>query len=357
MALENPDIRRQESWLKRNKKTLTGAFYGVGDIAIAARAIVLGLNEEKGSKERKTYFAESTTGIGYLAGAGVMGKYGNWAIDDQMEVLQENLAYFFAEKGVTLTSDYVAKEQKHNQKGFAEKLSEFLYRYPTEVLNACYFVSTIPSLYSGMQEFNKDKNNYGTLGSAVMIMAGALAGILIKEKPKDQSKGGILGWIQEKPNRIPGALYMGNNLFSAQKALYDKKHYADKTLRGEGKVSLKNLWLFRGVQTANYVAANGLLMTTSQGTESGSDEIEKLQNAIFEQSATMLRNQPKEAQENLIESTAEYLSERKELNIRRLGKNEIIAKLTEALEKGKPSAADNWVGRAKQTPAGFRKGV
>lgn len=368
MNSQDTNSNTSTSWFDKNRRKLSGIGYLIGDAALAIEGII---NMQRGIKEgdkdaRSSGMKELAVGGGFAIGGAAMAKYGKRPVDKQMEALQGKLAAFFEKEGVTLSRDYLERAQRENNKGFFAKLEDFCYRYPTEILNATYGLLSTLLISDGIKEYRKGKlegkTNVGTLGMGVLIVSGALAGLLIKEKSPEQlaqeGKSGLGATLQKNALAVTGGLYFANNFFTAKSSMERHKRYNSPDnekdrLRAENPI-FKNIWMFRALTAASYVFSNLTLMGSKKGASGDAQLLEDTRTQLIKDVANIIKQQPQKDQETLIQHTADYLADRKELNIGQKGKDELVQKINEALAKQKPQ---NWVERSNQSSNGVGKSV
>ena len=179
--------------LKNVSLKAAGYAYLVGDAALFAAGLM--------EKNTKGAITGALWGVGGLAAA----RYGNPTAEKQIELVSTRLGEYLAKQGIKIpshpTTALLAKEN-----GLLDHVEQFLYHYPSEMLNAIYMLGATQMVSSGIsRKFTPD------IVSGILIGAGALAGILIHEKKPDSEHpphGALekaVSWIQEKPLRLPGA--------------------------------------------------------------------------------------------------------------------------------------------------------
>ncbi|GEM_PF-4985671 len=378
MNSKDTNIEAENGWFDKNRRKLSGIGYLIGDAALAIEGVI---NMRQGIKEGdkdalSSGIKELAVGGGFAIGGAAMAKYGKRPVADQLSALHDKLAAHFEKEGIQLSTDYVQRAKRENNKNFFGKIEDFCYKYPTEILNASYGLLSTLLISDGWKDFQKGKaegkTNVGTLGMGILIMSGALAGLLIKEKtPKQLAEAGTTGiqaTLQKNALAVTGGLYFANNFFTAKSSIERYNRYnkplADPQTE-QGKINLarsqssvfKNIWMFRALTAASYVFSNLTLMGTKKGASGDANVLADARETLLHELGTIIQAQPKEKQTALIEQTAEYLSHQKEIGIETLSKEATISKLSEALEKHKPSPANTWVDKSSQVPSGSNRTV
>lgn len=355
-----------------SKRELVGAGYLVGDGALFLNGLVKASAFERDRKkflaggdlkkaadalkDRNDNYKESVTGLGWAVGGAVMAKYGNRPLQGQYEALEQRLAAHFAQQKLTLSEDLLQKAHKERDKSFFAKIEDFMYRYPTEILNAIYGGLALLLVEGGVNTYSRltqegksfsfthnsfsktvDNNKFGLLemsglGMGIMIVAGAIAGLLIKEKSKEQlDEAGATGfwrWVQEKPMRVTGGFYLANNFFTGLNMMANKEAYKE-----DPNLLYKNMYLLRGATLGSYLFSNVTLMGTATGAQKIDPPMEEAKQNILQTTARIILNQSPELQQQLIKQTAEYLSGQRELGFSRHTPRKLAEMITANLQE------------------------
>ncbi len=385
---------QHKGWTKRE---LVGTGYLIGDGAMFANGMLKAMayhrNAESGvpanytgavkTKEewmtaRNAAVRESVTGLVWGIGGVAMAKYGNRPLHEQQEALEHRLAAHFKEQGITLSEDLLAKALAEKNKSFFQKIEDFCYRYPTEILNVVYGgMSLLTLVYDGLTKelqpklkegktfsFTKSPDTFqlrdiSSLGMGVTIVAGALCGLLIKEKSKEQlDEAGATGfsrWIQEKPMRATGAFYLANNYFTYENMMGNKAEFST-----DPNSMFKNMWTLRAATLGTYMFGNITLMGTATGAQKIDQPTEEAKRKVLETSARVILMQPPEVQQELLRATAGYLTHQRELGFSRHTVKRVEEMLTGALQEyqkgsaisdtqGAPQGSGNsWAGKVTE---------
>ncbi len=358
------------SWFDQNRRKLVGIGYLIGDAAIALNGI-LGMRAERKVGDVgavKEYKKELATGLLWGAGGAVMAKYGNRPLEQQMAALEQRLSAHFAEQGIMISEEVLLKAKKENDKSFFAKIEDFMYKYPTEILNAIYAVGAGLLISQGLNQeiFNKDSGlrtamakesrqhykasdiqHISTLGMGVMIMAGALSGLLIKHKSQEQLDeqgiSGLRGAMHKNASMINGGLYLANNGFTINGIFKNKKAYQNAE-KYEQDFLTKNMYLLRGVTAASYIGSNILLAGGSAADKAEAERAESAKEEILRGCAQIIHAQEPQLRDALIEDTARYLCHQKELGFSQHAPKRLAARIkaefNQLLEK--PAT---WAGR------------
>jgi hypothetical protein len=271
--------------------TLKGAGYGlvIGDVAMAVAALNPG-----GAARDYNKFA---TSLLYSVGGITVAKYGNPKLDTQLELLEAKLAQHLKDNHIEIPKGSALDKASLAQSGALKQTEQFLYTYPSEVMNGVLGLGGAFAVMSGKQQGNLFSKAYGWI-----VMAAALSGILIRELPKDVEKPEGTGkralhWLREKPLRISGGLYMVNNATLAMSALNERKLNPG---------SKNYLWTLGCAGC--YAGANGLLAMSSkqqQGTDHAQNTIVQ---EIGKAGAQIVSALPKAMQDSVIIDISEYMS-------------------------------------------------
>ena len=277
--------------LKESSLKAAGYAYLVGDAGLFASGMMAGRSKEAAS------------GLLYTVGGLACAKYANPSAEKQLKLLGTRLGSYLRKEGVNIPADADLKELT-KPAGALDQVEAFLYKYPSQVLNATYAVGGVQLLRSGMQH----GKGWDT-ASGALVAAGGLAGLLISEKKPDTEHPAktpfakAMSWLQEKPLRISGGLYALNNVTLIMSAL------------GERKANPANhSYMFKFLTAASYILGNGLLAMSSKdnhGSDThGSEALDKLASAA----ARIIAAQPAEVREPLLQHVAGFLAAQPEVD-------------------------------------------
>lgn len=285
--------------LKENSLRAAGIAYLIGDAAIVASGLV------EGNIKR------ASVGAAWGAGGLFPAFFGNPTQEKQLELIGRKLGGYLRKQGVEIPKDpTIAKLTKEG--GIADHTKDFFYHHPSEALNAIYAIGAGQLVAAGMT--NNVKSGKGAsnadIASGLLVGAGALSGLLIKEKKPDSDKrpkdalGKIKAWAQEKPLRVSGLLYHANNISMVAGAYSQWKE-------ARGKVNASKNYRWRFLTAGAYIFANTMLALSSKGH--GGSEKSDVSAAAAELAAKIIAVQPQEVQEALVQNVAGYLSAQPEI--------------------------------------------
>lgn len=339
------------------KRKMVGIGYLIGDAALFANGMMEAMAATDPTK-KKNAIGEAITGLGWAVGGVAMAKYGNRSTAKQMEALEQRLAAHFEEQGLALSPEMIEKAKHEKDKGFFAKFEDFCYKYPTEILNAVYGGLSLLLIKSGHHDL-KTNGQSATLGMGCTILAGAVAGLFIKEKSKEQLDAagatGLSRWVQEKPMRVTGGLYLANNAFTINGALNNKKKYADHE-----NAAYRNMYWLRGITAASYIFSNVTLMGTSTSDSGKAELTDAAKQEVLKDTANIILNQPESLREALIQETALYLSKQRELGFAGHTPEKLVEMITANLQQYASKAVeknDSWVAKTDASAAGNGLGV
>lgn len=318
--------------LKNQSLKAAGVAYLIGDAAIIATGF---LDDSKTPKEQMQH---SLVGVYWGLGGLTAARYGNPKEEKQLELLSSHLGDYLKKQGVEIP-DSPSTEALTKQGGIIDHIETFLYKHPSEVLNAIYALGAVQLARSGRtamkNKTGKDDRRLAGLdiASGALIGAGALSGLLIKEKkpdPEHPAKG-VLGkakaWIQEKPLRASGILYTANNVSMILAARTDQLN--SKNTGNQG-------YKMRYVTAATYVFANAMLAISSKnhGGNISANTSEKLATSA----ANVIAAQPPALQDALVMQISGYLAGQPEIDKK---PNEIASLLQSKLAEVKTAMSND----------------
>lgn len=289
----SPPVRAPKK-KERSRIDIAGYSFLAGDAALYAAGHLSGRKEEAA--------AGAVWALGGLACA----RYGNPKADQKLAMVTRRLNEFLEQQEVTIPES-PATAMLAKRGGVLEKMEDFMFRYPTESLNAVYSVGGALMARGGM----RSGNPYDA-ASGVLIAAGGLAGLLIPERkpdgehPPETPLGKAAEWVQEKPLRLTGGLYMLNN---ATMALAARR---DMHLNPGSKA-----YLFKYLTAATYIFGNAMLATSSKGQGGSALDADDPQTAsLLKASAAVISAQPEPVRETLMHAIASHLSAQPEIDLK-----------------------------------------
>ena len=282
-------------------------------------------------------------GSAFLWGAGgiVLTKYGNQAVPEQLRKLEDKFAAFLQKEGVPLDADVLRKADAHTQRGWFQKIEDFMYNYPIECTNAYYALASTGMLASGLIRSKSDSKNVQNSGVAniattALILAGTLTSILVPERSKEQiaargQTGTFMGRIQERPLDFAVWMYMASDLSIGYEARGE--YNAAKAL---GKNDPFKKWALVMPIVSVFSMICGLFSDAVTGFSSkkagGSDEDRTAaQEQLMKDAAAIMAAQPPEAQQKLVKMAAKFFSEQPELRMTNFDPAPLEKKLIEAI--------------------------
>lgn len=352
------------SWFDQNRRKLVGYGYLIGDAAIFANGMLnaRAQNALGNTDIAKRRMNEAWMGLGWAVGGVAMGVFGNRPLDKSMVALEDRLAAHFAEKGLVLSEELLLRAKKEKDKGFFGHLGDFCYKYPTEILNAIYGVLALTLVNNGYKDEYltlKDKGPVGIkdifkmpdFGMGITIVAGALAGLLIKHKSQEQIEeeglGSFRATIHKNASVFNGGLYLANNAFTISGAIKNKEAYKDSA-----DAITRNMYLLRVVTAASYIGSNLLLAGGSSAEKTAAARADAGKQEILAGCVQIINAQPPELREKLIDETAKYLCQQRELGFSQHAPKRLAARLREAFSQPELTAETpaGWVGKIQSQP-------
>jgi len=277
---------------KHNSLKSAGYAYLVGDSALSVARLMEG--DPTGA----------AGGALWAAGSIACAKYGNPKADKQLELLSHKLGEYLRKQGVAIP-DSADTKMLTEEGGIVEHVESFLYKYPSQMLNAVYGIGGAFVAHGGFR-----KNVKSDIACGALIIAGALAGILIPEKspdPEHPPQGALQkawAWMQEKPLRVSSAFYHANNVFTVLGAFEKKRAYP-----------MGNSHYFRFLTAASFIFGNTMLSMSSKGHGGSGYDTQTIQH-LAQTCAQVVAAQPQPLQEALVQTIAGYLSSQPEVHLK-----------------------------------------
>ena len=274
--------------------------------------------------------------LGWTAGSIGM-RYGNPKDEKQLQLVERQLASYLRRQGVEIPKDPTT-ESLMKQGGVIDNVESFMYAHPTQIMNVCFGLMGVQFTRSGVQH-----NQKALLASGVLLMAGALAGLLIPDKnpdPEHPPKGAVQkawSWIQENPLRLSGTLFNLNQVTLTVDALQERQR------------NPKNkAYMFKLAAVAGFVLCNTMMALSSKGHGGGAQMDDETRNKLAEAACRVISAQPKEVQEELLHHIAGYLASQPYVHMKA---DKISTMLHEKLAQvAQAPAPAGWQGRVAATP-------
>lgn len=260
--------------------------------------------------------------------AGFVGtRYGNPKAEKQLELVERRLGQYLKRQGVEIPQNPTT-ENMTKEGGLLDHIESFLYKYPSQVMNAFYSMIGV-SFASAALSMPKTASTWeraSLLTSGGLLVAGALAGLLIHEKkpdPKNPPQGTLQkawSWIQEKPLRLTGALFNTNQLFLGLNALEQRRNNPDNYA-----------YMPKLAAVAFFTFGNTMMaMTSKEHGGKGNSMDAATKEKLAESAAMVILAQPKQVQDNMLEHVAGYLATESYVN---MSASDISAMLKKKLEE------------------------
>lgn len=278
--------------IKESSLKYAGYGYLIGDAALFAHGMI-------NHRPDRAF-----TGLAWGVGGLVPALYGKEPAERQLKRLSHQLGDFLSSQSVTIPrdSELFAKHLRHSPSTF-DKIEDFLYAHPSELLNTAYAIGGTTLIHSGL---SKPKPDPAEAASGALVTAGGLAGWLLPERKVDESKpasanGGLWEWMTEKPLRVSGLLYSLNNVTLLTSAFNERAANPANTS-----------YYLKFLTAATYVVANNLLALSSKDQAIQGHDTQALE-TLERLAAQVIAAQPTEVQEGLIGRVSEFLATRPEL--------------------------------------------
>lgn len=276
-----------------------GYLYLVGDAALFASGRMSGRKKE------------AAAGLIYSVGGLAPALFANDSTEHKLQQIYKKLGRHLEQNGVTLPADSpLTAAVLASNGGVLESAQDFLYRYPSQILNAVYAVGGTQLLRSGLQHHKR-----GDAAAGALVTAGGLAGLLIPEEPPEETGKPPASffespwqWMKEKPLRVSGLLYQANNVMLGA-SVFEEYRKAQP-----GQYS----WAAKLGTVGCYFMANALLAMSSKDyaleNEQGRPDKEAM-DALERMSAHIVAAQPPERRAAIIQEISGYLSGQSEVKI------------------------------------------
>jgi hypothetical protein len=289
-------MNNDDNSLKQESLRAAGYSYLVGDAALFASGMMSGRKHE------------ALSGALYTAGGLVLAGYGRENAERRLHTLQGRLKEYFTNNNIQIPQgSELNSTTLKSEGGIIDRIEDFMYAYPAQIVNTIYALGSFSMIRSGMKH-GKGRDT----ATGALIAAGALAGLLIPEKqpdpdhPATSTLGKAWEWVQEKPLRASGYLYIGSNAALISSAL------EERSINPQQKS-----YLFKFLTAACYMMANGLLAISSKDSVSHIDKDEHTKSIkdLETAAAHVIAAQPAELKEHVIQQTAGFLAAQPDIKL------------------------------------------
>ncbi len=312
---ENPSLidRAKEASLR-----YAGLGYIVGDTSLLLHGIL--------TKNYNT----AATGLFWASGGAGLALFGKKSPDYQLKELSLTLAKHLEEEGVPIPKDSkLHRDYLTNNNALFDSLERFLFNHPTQILNTVYAVGSCFLMRSGATPDAAGTRDWSLFTSGALVLAGALSGLMIPEQEQapsashathEDTPDNVTDWATEKPLRLSGLFYALNNVFMFHSG-YKEQIAPPSNLTGP-----KNAFMLKYLTGAAFLTSNALLGLSNKdrSKDVGAFPVEKLS----EYARDIIRHQPPELQEKVIDMVAEHMADTPALE---MSKDDAIAHLRASL--------------------------
>ena len=283
---EDADRSGWAGW-RESALNYAGYSYLIADGALAAHGLI--------NKRPDRAF----TGLSWATGGLAAAFYGQMPLAIRERQLAYDLADYLAVEGIDIPADSTLHRQHlQDRTHLKTRVEQFLYRYPSQILNGIFFAGGVTMLRAGLRQKIPDP---WEAASGVLVMAGAASGLALPEKPADEpSQAATLSpqWFLDKPLRISATLYTLHDLALLKSAL-----------RERANPGRQRAYQLKVAAAVSYLVGQGFLAFASKSAESvlfNDAQIDRL----LDMAGDVLRRQGRTSDTALIERLSRHLAER-----------------------------------------------
>ncbi len=333
------------------KLKLAGYSYVLGDAAMVAASA---------AREGGAGFRGGVAGGAiWAAGGAAMAHFGNPGTEKQLELLANKLEGHLKKAGYSIPADVREQSALLRKETFWQKIGDFFYEHPSEMLNASYAIgsgflvkSGLGQMQAGKARLLPGKGNVATdFWIGAIVGTGALIGLFAKEDPqaREKASGGTMvdkaiAYVREKPLRASSALYFVNNGFLFEKARQDWRGAA-----AAGAFAQKSFkpHYFSTLQLATYLFANTMLFLSPRSQiapQLPAEGVAQLEDAA----ARIIAAQPPQLQQAMLQDVSHYMASQKGVGQDAPAIADMLARrITELTDQRMQQAANDvsWTGR------------
>lgn len=346
---------KQSTFAEDSSVKAAGVGYVTGDVLIILRGLFNYTHAQGDATKIKASKKLIGTGLAWGIGGVFPAVFGNPKAETQQKLLAHKLGKFLKKEGIEIPdSPDLAELTKEG--GLVDKVKEFLFDHPTDMLNLCYLVGSVFLASKGWREWKSAaaESNYASksglkkiLSSAdffcgILVGIGSTLGLLVREKqhaPGEEKQKSLA-------NRLASGFYLANNAFTFAGAADDfmDSRSLDPTV-SSGSTTTGTLRLFTGL---SYVFSNVMLSLSPKGAHTRKKDKTDVAGYMAEMAAQVIAVQTPENQAVVREKMQEHLAQGLDMKV-----NEFASLLDEKLPPSRvnkqPAPQGSWQNRTAQT--------
>jgi hypothetical protein len=270
----------------------TGYSYILGDLALFAHGLI--------NKRPDRALA----GLGWSVGAFVAAFYGQTPPEQRMRAAAYDIADHFAKCQIEVpVSAGLHRQYLHHRSDLQTKIEDFLYRYPSQILNTTYVAGGVGLICAGLGRNHKD---VWEAASGAFALVGGIAGLAIPEHHSDAPSTTTPltpQWFIEKPLRLTAAMYVGHDLTLLQSAMHE---------RGQpGSTRGYQLKLF----TVGCYLLGELFLSMSSKKSDQITLSESATDRLLNMAVEVIRSQPENQQDVIVTELSAYLNDHPDVTL------------------------------------------
>ncbi len=330
-----------------NHLSLSGATYLVADTALVSTHAygAYQFHRHGDMKNRNGKIASAMTGAGWAIGGVAAFFFGNPPNDMRARIEARNLDRYLKAHDIQIPQSVRDNHPLIKPLGMMGRVKEFLYTYPSEILNGVFAIFSVGLIRGGITAYaNKHSHasDRNALWSGLAVLAGALGGLFIKEDAdagKKAENGNpvdkAIAWVKEKPLRFSSSMYLLNNVFLGRQAWQE--------LRDKNKSFPITATAF-----ACYTTANVMLGLSSRDAAKHAginpEQLQQIKNLAVE----IVAAQPKHKRAHVFNEVMQYLETERGLNMSSDQLNQQLSSDVESATQRRIDAAAERGWRARQ---------
>ncbi len=336
---EDKEIRQDSTRekIQKNALLLSALFYDLGNVSCMVSGYMRGKHNRDG-KFTASDLSEMGVGAAFSVGDVLLTAFGKEDKKDPLLAFTEELQGYLKAHSIEIPQGVGATPQAIHNSGFFAGAHDFLKHNVTSI--KC-LSETAGGLFMIKAALKKDNFNMGKMAAGMMLTTGWLSTFVLDKphappyafKPRvdagDQNTGEkMTEWFKENPRgRIAGPLSMGNNISNIIGAGFEARRYrADLAgARASGNAadiahhSRKQYDYGWNVLTAcSFMVANGLFgMSGTKHSDEHVADTKTFTHDVLAVAANMLCSVPPEAKRAAVEGAADYITNIKDVSLRK----------------------------------------
>lgn len=256
----------------------------------------------------------------YTAATVPYAMHGAGRVKNEFDTFADALRDHLIAEGVEIPKDkQISPEELTKKGGMVEKAIAFVDKYPIEISRALGLLGNASGVKSGLSD---GKNGMGRAVNAALSAVAGLAIMLVHERapsasnPPTSLPGKVKAWIQEKPMRFAGLIYLSGNVAQFKDISQTKRKHAEHLASIRGTVSdeeygkqevlAQRTTALAAATAASYFVSSSFTTISSKAKSQDYND-QEMMDKLCAYSVNVLAELPDDLREEAIGKVADYV--------------------------------------------------